>query len=220
MGRDEGVEDVDAEDDAEAARRLTISEAFAEDDVVAEFAAAKSALVEKETPKPVCTALPGWGDWVGGGQAGISEKRKKKFTTKLSSADRKPRYDKDKPRVIFNEKQRDPKLAKHQVSDIPTREFDSVEQFEKSIRAPVGRTFNAEAAYQKLIVPSVTTKAGTVIDPISKEKTFLRKEEDSMGEEEEEGMKGGKKRKRGGGGGEKPTSNFKKSDHRNKTNHK
>merc|ERR1719431_1105712 len=125
MGRDEGVEDVDAEDDAEAAHRLTISEAFAEDDVVAEFAAAKSALVEKETPKPVCTALPGWGDWVGGGQAGISEKRKKKFTTKLSSADRKPRYDKEKPR--------DPKLAKHQVSDIPTREFDSVEQYEKSI---------------------------------------------------------------------------------------
>ena len=92
----------------------------------------------------------------------------------------------------------------------------------QSIRAPVGRTFNAEAAYQKLIVPSVTTKAGTVIEPISKEKTFLR-EEDLTGEKEEEGMKCGKKRKRGGGGGGgggKPTSNFKKLDHRNKTNHK
>ena len=59
-GIDEAVED-DAED---ARRRLTIEEAFADDDVVAEFAAAKSAIVERETPKPVCTALPGWGDWV------------------------------------------------------------------------------------------------------------------------------------------------------------
>ena len=111
-------------------------------------------------------------------------------------------------------------------------EFNSVQEFEKSIRAPVGRTFNAEAAYQKLIVPSVTTKAGTVIDPINKERTFLRKEaeEEEMGEEEEEEgekRKGGKKRKRdgrGGGGGRgnagKLTSNFKKADQKNRTSQK
>ena len=206
-------------DDEESRRRLTIEEAFADDDVVAEFAAAKSSVVDRQTPKAVCTALPGWGEWVGGQLSGISAKRKRKFTEKPQKTIRK---DKDKPRVIINEKQRGNKLARHLVSDIPTRDFDSVAEFEKSIRAPVGRMWNAEAAYQKLIVPGVTTKMGTVIDPINKEKTFVRKEEEAYSGDEEvedkEARKGGKKRKRDGN--KKDKGPMKKADRMNHTSAK
>lgn len=52
-------------EDAEAERRLTIAEAFADDDVLAEFREEKRALEEEEQPKSVDLTLPGWGDWAG-----------------------------------------------------------------------------------------------------------------------------------------------------------
>ena len=79
---------------------------FAEDDM-AEFTAAKLAAVEQDAPKAVCTALPGWGDWVSERFDGISGARKRKFTDKLAAAAPKTHKDRKNPRVIIN----DPKLT-------------------------------------------------------------------------------------------------------------
>lgn len=52
-------------EEAEARRRLTIAEAFADDDVLAEFREEKRALEDEEQPKSVDLTLPGWGEWAG-----------------------------------------------------------------------------------------------------------------------------------------------------------
>jgi len=70
---DEGIEK-----DANSQANL-IAEAFADDDVIAEFAAEKSAIAERDRPKPVDLTLPGWGAWTGPGVDETKRKQKKKF---------------------------------------------------------------------------------------------------------------------------------------------
>ena len=54
--------------------------------------------------------------------------------------------------------------------------FNSVKDYEATIRAPIGRTWLPETAHQKLIAPPVVTKLGTVIDPMD-EGELLRRED-------------------------------------------
>ena len=49
-----------------------------------------------------------------------------------------------------------------------------MKQFEQSIRAPVGKTWNPEIAYKQLVKPKIVTKLGTIISPIDKEETFKK----------------------------------------------
>lgn len=55
-----------------------------------------------------------------------------------------------------------------QVRDLPYP-FSSVEQFQGSIRAPIGDTWNTPSAVAKLTKPSYSTKLGTIIEPIQEE---------------------------------------------------
>ena len=57
----------DDTDDEEIQRRMTIAEAFANDDVVEEFAKKKEEVVDSETLKAVDLGMPGWGTWGGEG---------------------------------------------------------------------------------------------------------------------------------------------------------
>lgn len=58
-----------------------------------------------------------------------------------------------------------------QVSSIPFP-YLNAEQFEKSIRAPVGNTWNPETVYRQLVKPKVVTQLGQIITPIDKAETF------------------------------------------------
>jgi U3 small nucleolar RNA-associated protein 14 len=42
-----------------------------------------------------------------------------------------------------------------------------MEQYEHSLRAPVGPEWNTRDSYQKMTKPRVMTKLGTVINPLS-----------------------------------------------------
>lgn len=55
-----------------------------------------------------------------------------------------------------------------QVSELPFP-FERHQQFEQSIRMPVGPTWNTQRAFQKLTAPRVITRAGHIIQPISAE---------------------------------------------------
>lgn len=55
-----------------------------------------------------------------------------------------------------------------QVSELPYP-FERHQQFEQSIRTPVGSTWNTQRAFQKLTAPRVITRAGHIIQPISAE---------------------------------------------------
>ena len=102
-------------DDETLAHRMTIQEAFANDDVIEEFVKEKEDTAETSKPKEVDLSLPGWGDW---GGPGIDEtKRKKKF--KVPSKPTRARKDTKLAHVIINE-DRDKKFAKNQVITRPT----------------------------------------------------------------------------------------------------
>lgn len=55
-----------------------------------------------------------------------------------------------------------------QVSELPFP-FEQHQQFEQSMRTPVGSTWNTQRAFQKLTAPRVITRTGHIIQPISAE---------------------------------------------------
>ncbi|XP_035167438.1 U3 small nucleolar RNA-associated protein 14 homolog A-like [Oxyura jamaicensis] len=145
-------------------QRGVITEAFAGDDVVADFHREKSKAERDAKPQPVNLVLPGWGEWGGTGLK-PSAKKIKRFLIKPPPAP--PRKDQHLPHVIMSE-QRNIHAAAHQVSELPFP-FERHQQFEQSIRTPVGSTWNTQRAFQKLTAPRVITRAGHIIQPLSAE---------------------------------------------------
>uniref|UniRef100_A0A672UVC3 UTP14A small subunit processome component n=1 Tax=Strigops habroptila TaxID=2489341 RepID=A0A672UVC3_STRHB len=145
-------------------QRGVITEAFAGDDVVADFRREKHKAEQDAKPQPVNLVLPGWGEWGGSGLK-PSTRKIKRFLLKPSPAP--PRKDQHLPHVIMSEK-RNIYAAAHQVSELPFP-FERHQQFEQSIRAPVGATWNTQRAFQKLTAPRVITRSGHIIQPISAE---------------------------------------------------
>ncbi|NWH97151.1 UT14A protein, partial [Tichodroma muraria] len=145
-------------------QRGMISEAFAGDDVVADFRREKRKAEEAVKLQPVNLVLPGWGEWGGTGLK-PSARKVKRFLIKPPPAP--PRKDQHLPHVIMSEK-RNIHAAAHQVSELPFP-FEQHQQFEQSIRTPVGSTWNTQRAFQKLTAPRVITRTGHIIQPISAE---------------------------------------------------
>ena len=89
-----------------------------------------------------------------------------------------------------------------QVNELPFP-YGHVKQFEQSIRAPVGKTWNPETAYKQLIKPKVVTRLGKVINPLDKDEVFRKdKKTDQIphGKEKEKAKAGKSKRRRKKGG--------------------
>ncbi|NWR91209.1 UT14A protein, partial [Furnarius figulus] len=145
-------------------QRGMITEAFAGDDVVADFHQEKRKAEEASKPQPVNLVLPGWGEWGGMGLR-PSARKVKRFLLKPPPAP--PRKDQHMPHVIMSEK-RNIHAAALQVSELPFP-FERHQQFEQSIRMPVGPNWNTQRAFQKLTAPHVITRAGHIIQPISAE---------------------------------------------------
>ena len=148
---------------------LLREEAFRDDNAIDEFMKDKKEAIEKDQPKDVDLSLQGWGSW-GGYGIGPNKKKQERFTVKYSQS--LHRKDKDKINVIINESSNN-KLKKHLVSELPFP-FKTVKDFEASIRAPIGSTFVPENAFRRMIKPSVTTKLGTIIEPMT-EDVLLKK---------------------------------------------
>ncbi|KFU94014.1 U3 small nucleolar RNA-associated protein 14 A, partial [Chaetura pelagica] len=153
---------VEEEEDGGVDQRGVIKEAFAGDDVVADFRREKRKAEQEGKPKPVNLVLPGWGEWGGTGLK-PSAKKVKRFLLKPPPAP--PRKDQHLPHVIISEK-RNIYAAAHQVSELPFP-FEKHQQFEQSIRTPLGPTWNTQRAFQKLTAPRVITRAGHIIQPLS-----------------------------------------------------
>lgn len=143
--RDEAIDD---SEDESTERQMTITEAFAEDDVVAEFRKEKEEVTEKSQSQSVDMSLPGWGEW-GGKNLPVSSRKKRRFIIKFPKV--ASRKDANKGGVIINEDKND-RVVSHQVSEVPFP-FTSVKDFEASIRAPIGNTWIPETAHRTLIKP-------------------------------------------------------------------
>lgn len=138
-----------------------IREAFAGDDVMAEFEEEKRQVVVDEDDKEEDLTLPGWGDWAGEGFVN----KKRRIVRKIDGVAQKDlRKDKNMKGVIINERV-NKKNLKYQSSGVPFP-FESREQYERSLRMPVGQEWTSRATHQKLTMPRIITKQGTVIDPL------------------------------------------------------
>eukprot|EP01090_Pellita_catalonica_P020988 TRINITY_DN7728_c0_g2_i1.p1 TRINITY_DN7728_c0_g2~~TRINITY_DN7728_c0_g2_i1.p1 ORF type:complete len:881 (+),score=258.03 TRINITY_DN7728_c0_g2_i1:384-2645(+) len=159
---------------ADKRQRALIRRAFADDNVMDEFEAEKTAVAQEEsgintTADDSPAVVPGWGNWVGTGVK-RPRKRRKKNTDGEKKIPRvqKPRRDAKRRHVIISEK-KDQKAQKFLVSEVPYP-FTSKRQYELSLLQPIGKEWNTSATYSRAITPRIKTRSGIVIPPISKPK--------------------------------------------------
>ncbi|CAF3447285.1 unnamed protein product [Rotaria socialis] len=150
--------------------QMNIQEAFADDDVLAEFEKEKSDIIDHDRPKAIDLSLPGWGEWAGSGVP-VNKRKKRKFLIQPKPAP--PRRDIHLHHVIINEKA-DQKISEHRVCDLPFP-FADVEQFESLVQQPLGREWNPETAYRRLNQPKIRTRIGVRIEPLDKQDVFFKR---------------------------------------------
>ncbi|XP_030199747.1 U3 small nucleolar RNA-associated protein 14 homolog A [Gadus morhua] len=167
-------------------QRDVIKEAFAGDDVISDFLKDKRREEEAGRPKVVDLTLPGWGEW--GGQ-GLQPSKKKRRRFRLKTAPPPPRKDGGLASVIISEK-RDSSVSMHQVGALP-HPFLLPEQFEVTMRAPVGATWNTRQAVKKITMPKIVTKVGAIIQPMSRDDLLKHSRK-----QEEEGTAGEPKKRK------------------------
>lgn len=159
----------DGEDDDEDYQRKLMSEAFADDDVVAEFNKAKEDLANEEQPKDKDSYLPGWGNWAGPGLK-VNNKMRKKFVVK---AKKRPRRDETLGNVIISE-DADSHIKRMMVKKLP-RNMRTDNQLERTINQPITATFTNQTTHRKVIKPRIVTKMGARIEPMNKDKVLRSK---------------------------------------------
>lgn len=140
-----------------------IAEAFAGDDVVAEFDEEKKRVADDEDDKEVDVTLPGWGSWAGSGAN--PNRKKRKFIKKVKGVVEKgKRRDNKLQNVIINEKM-NKKHSKYQSSSVPFP-YENKEQYERSLRMPLGPEWTSNKTHSNAIKPRILTKPSQVIDPL------------------------------------------------------
>lgn len=143
-------------------QQSSIAEAFAGDEVVDQFEDEKKRVAIDEDDKEEDVTLPGWGAWAG---TGANPRKKRKFVKKIKGvASQDKRKDKNLKNVIINEKV-NKKNLKYQSSAVPFP-FESREQYERSLRMPLGQEWTSRASHQKMIKPRILTKPSQVISPL------------------------------------------------------
>ena len=148
--------------------KLSIEEAFADDDVVAEFEAEKNSIAAvNQSENEVDSSLPGWGRWGGSGVAS----RKKRPIKRRETIRRK---DCNLGHVILNE-ERDAYITKHQVHKLPFP-FTQRNQYENYIARPIGNTWNTPAVFSNAIKPKISNPLGVAITPLNSNELFTDQE--------------------------------------------
>uniref|UniRef100_A0A3Q3XGI3 Uncharacterized protein n=1 Tax=Mola mola TaxID=94237 RepID=A0A3Q3XGI3_MOLML len=174
----------DAEDSEKEApdQRGLIKEAFAGDDVIADFLKDKRSQEDAAKTKVVDLTLPGWGEWAGVGLK-MSRSKRRKFRFK-APAPPPPRKDRNLSGVIISEK-RNSAVSPHQVNSLPFP-FENQAQFESTVRVPLGRTWNTERTVRKVTRPRVVTQLGAIIEPMTREELLKDKKQQNRKEKQTE----------------------------------
>eukprot|EP00877_Chromochloris_zofingiensis_P011898 jgi/Chrzof1/6962/Cz02g05190.t1 len=158
--------------DADLQQQL-LRRAFAGDDVEAEFTAEKAADVEGELPPVEAPGLmPGWGMWSNQQRepAWMKKEREKAEKTRQQAA--ASRKDAKMQHVVISEKW-DKKASKYLTPQLPFP-FNNKDVYESSIRQPLGRQYNPDAAFRNLTRPAVLKSTGVIIDPLRYSKPIAK----------------------------------------------
>ncbi|KAL8658317.1 MAG: hypothetical protein Q9226_001097 [Calogaya cf. arnoldii] len=143
-----------------------VRQAFAGDDVVTNFEKEKEERMESEDEKVVDETLAGWGHWTG---AGIGKKARRqnrnRVVSKQEGIPKAKRQDAKLDKVIINKK-RVKKNTKYLASQLP-HPFETKQQYERSLRLPVGPEWTTKETFQAATKPRVLMKQG-IIRPMAK----------------------------------------------------
>ena len=169
----EASNDGDSEDDGNNKQlpfilrnQKLVSQAFAGADVVTDFTKEKQEIAADEDDKIIDNTLPGWGSWTGAGISKKAEKRNKnKVLVKQPGIAKEKRQDAKLDRVIVNEK-RVKKNNVYKASQLP-HPFETRQQYERSLRLPVGPEWATKLAVQDATKPRILMKQG-IIAPMVK----------------------------------------------------
>ena len=170
---DEFESDGNDEDDIRIFKQSDLmKQAFAGDDVlVEEFEKEKHEVEEEEGDKEVNLTVPGWGSWAGAEDGtddgwGVPRNNKKRKIVKTIQGvvSKDKRLDKGKANVIINEKV-NKKNARYQTDKVPYP-YKTWEEYERSLRVPLGKEWTTTQTHHRMITPKVITKFGSVIDPL------------------------------------------------------
>ncbi|KAL1854642.1 hypothetical protein Plec18170_004733 [Paecilomyces lecythidis] len=142
-----------------------VKKAFAGDEVVQDFEQEKQDVIEDEGDKVVDNTLPGWGSWAGEGVSKKQQKRQKRFLSTVEGVKPDKRKDARLGHVIINEK-RVKKNVKYLASQLP-HPFESKQQYERSLRLPIGPEWSTKQTFQDATKPRVMVKQG-IIKPLDK----------------------------------------------------
>lgn len=140
--------------------------AFAGDDVDLSFAAEKGEMAEDEDEKEISNHLPGWGSWTGTGlsknarRANARQKHNPLFKTKVDGVRQADRRDAKLKNVIISEAQQR-KGKKYLATSLP-HEFERRDQYERSLRVPVGPEWTTKETFQRNTKPRVVVRQGVV----------------------------------------------------------
>jgi U3 small nucleolar RNA-associated protein 14 len=157
LPKSQEFDDIDDDDlnQLASANKMSLAEAFEDDDIINDFAEDVEMEAKKVAGVEISSLMPGWGSWSGQGV----KNRKPRL--------QKQPFVKKKDKIIINNAPNE-KLQKHLVSVVPFP-FTTVKDFEASLKIPIGRDFIPESATRKLTMPAVLTRAGTIIEPMSEE---------------------------------------------------
>ncbi|KAL4886744.1 Utp14 protein-domain-containing protein [Aspergillus karnatakaensis] len=146
-----------------------VKRAFAGDEVVADFEQEKLATIQDEGDRVVDEGLPGWGSWTGDGmsrkQKKIAQSQQRKNQVTVKGVKEENRKDYKLNKVIINEK-KVRKNNKYLATSVP-HEFENRQQYERSLRMPIGPEWTTKETFQSSTKPRVMIKQG-VIKPMEK----------------------------------------------------
>ncbi|BGP48517.1 hypothetical protein JCM10450v2_004393 [Rhodotorula kratochvilovae] len=145
-------------------QRELVKEAFANDDVVAEFEEEKRREIERDAPREEDNTLPGWGAWAGKGAK--KQKNARKFVTKIAGVEASKRKDAQLNHVIISEK-KDKKAAKYMLKDLPFP-YTSAAQHEHKLSTPMGPEWSTSTILRDQTIPAVLVKPGVTIRPVNR----------------------------------------------------
>lgn len=148
--------------------------AFAADDVQTAFALEKAADAASEGEHETSTHLPGWGSWTGSGLS-------KSIRKSNARARHNPLYKTKLPGGVKQEDRKDAKLGERVIvsekvdrkgrvyrAPVLPQGFERGEQYERSLRVPVGPEWTTKEVFQRGTRPRVVVRPGVVVEAMGK----------------------------------------------------
>ena len=164
-----------------------VNQAFAGPDFQADFDKHREGAIEEELgidgkkSQIIKDVKAGWGDWAGPGKE-VSEKILSKRDKLIAAAEaeaalkKSKRKDAKMPNVILSER-RVKTAAKYKLDETP-HPFTTRQEYEQSLRMPVGEEWNASHVVRANTKPEVMLRAGRVVEPAKLSKKVVQEAKD------------------------------------------